>query len=61
MTDKEYVNSLKTMSNQELIDAMAEFGVDGYIEDLWIATLKEVSKRMGAKLDLYDVWETEHE
>ena len=61
MTDKEYVDSLKGMSNQELIDALAEFGVDGYVEDLWIATLKEVSKRMGAKLKLYDAWEADHE
>lgn len=57
MTDKEYVSSLKSMSNQELIDALADFSVDGYIEDLWIATLKEVSKRMDTKLKWNDVWE----
>ena len=59
MNDKEYVSSLKSMSNQELIDALAEFAPDGYVEDLWIATLKEVSKRMGAKLNLFDAWEDE--
>ena len=61
MTDREYVDSLKIMSNQELIDALAEFGVDGYVEDLWVATLKEVSKRMGVKLNLYDAWDVDYE
>ena len=61
MRDAEYVATIGSLSNQELIEALANFNPDGYVEDLWVVTLKEVAKRLPnvdfSKLNLTDVWE----
>ena len=51
MTDKEYIANIKNVSSKELIDDLIYYGVDNYYYDLWKATLKEVARRLGIKVE----------
>ena len=49
MTDKEYIENIKSLTSRELIEELEYFGCDPYYYDLWEVILKEVKCRLDAK------------
>ena len=50
MTDEEqYYNKLKTSSLSELIEELEWFWCDPYYNDMWIAVIEELRKRLGVE------------
>ena len=47
MTDKEYLENLKNLSNRELIEQLEYCDCDTYYRDLWEAIIKELKRRVG--------------
>lgn len=46
MTDKEYIENIDKIDTDELFDNLEYFGVDGYYQDVWRATIEELKKRV---------------
>ena len=52
MTDKAYIENIKNISNEELINDLEEYGGrDPYYRDLWYCVLNEVKRRLNLTED----------
>ena len=49
MTEKEYVDYLDVLTNDDLIEELKYCGHDSYYNDMYYSILDEIKKRMSAK------------
>ena len=49
MTDKEFIDSIKDISTEELFEQLEWYRCDPYYADLWRAVICELKRRMGVK------------
>ena len=46
MTDKEWIEQIKTISDEELMEELEWCGHDGYYNDIYYAIVKEIKRRL---------------
>lgn len=49
MTDKEWVEQIKTISNEELMEKLEWCGHDGYYNDIYYPIVKEIKRRLRSR------------
>lgn len=46
MTDREWIDSIKNVSTEELFERLEFIGCDGYYGDIWNAIIEELKNRV---------------